>query len=314
MAITGEIDLTQGLDFFRHKELPSVIPRVLPWVKEKEKTDRSSIVAHTEHLLPSNTEADISLSSNSRIISTNSYSTTIRVNYSVNNTLSSYSDNFDTTIGWYNNNTYTNGSSITTIVSYNNSDSYITFDLNSVNEYIDTDNAYIIHNPKKLETDNKFHLGDVRKKKDNIPASKRCGYCGKRIIGRNCKCNKCAIEYWHPVCKIYPWDKKQEKDTEFDFVPWSQKLTLKRGERIGSNLRKIPWLSKLETRIFGYYEDELGSTEEVDNSSYLTNMRWLGIDEQSGRPRYTVQEGPESLEFNLNDSGIVINDATIISA
>ena len=30
MAITGEIDLTQGLDFFRHKELPSIIPRVLP--------------------------------------------------------------------------------------------------------------------------------------------------------------------------------------------------------------------------------------------------------------------------------------------
>ena len=47
MAITGEIDLTQGLDFFRHKELPSIIPRVLPWVKEKEKTGRPSIPAHT---------------------------------------------------------------------------------------------------------------------------------------------------------------------------------------------------------------------------------------------------------------------------
>lgn len=107
--------------------------------------------------------------------------------------------------------------------------------------------------------------------------SKRCEYYGKRIIGRNYKCNKCAIEYFHPVCKIFPLDKKQEKDTEFDFVPWSQKLTLKRKERIGSNLRKIPWLSKLESRIFSYYESELRSTEEVDNSSYLTNMGWLWI-------------------------------------
>ena len=142
-------------------------------------------------------------------------------------------------------------------------------------------------------------------------ASKRCGYCGKRIIGRNCKCNKCAIEYWHPVCKIYPWDKKQEKDTEFDYVPWSQKLTLKRKERIGSNLRKIPWLSKLESRIFGYYENELRSTEEVDNSSYLTNMRWLGINEQSGRPRYTMQQETEVIGLILNDLDIVIDDTAL---
>ena len=298
MAITGEIDLTQGLDFFRHKELPSIITRVLPWEKEKEKTDISSLAANTEYLPPSNVEADISVSSNSRIISTNSYSTTIRVNYNINNTISSYSDNFDTTIGWYNN-TYTNGSSITTTVSYNNSDSYITFDLNNVDEYIDTDNAYIIPNSNRLKTDTKFHLGDIRKKKDDSPATKRCRYCYKRIIGRSYKCNKCAKEdNWHQVSKTYPWNKKPEKDTEFNYVPWNQKLTLKREERLGSNLRNIPWLSKLETRIFGYYEDELGSTEEVDNSSYLTNMRWLGIDEQSGRPRYTVQEeGPESLEF-----------------
>ena len=305
MAITGEIDLTQGLDFFRHKELPSIIPRVLPWVKEK--IGRSSIVAHTGYLSPVNTEEDLSLSSNSRITFTNGYSTTIRMSYNIN-TISntSYSDNFDTTIGWYNN-TYTNGSSITTTISYNNSDTYITCDLNNANGYIDTDNAYIVHNPKKLETDNKFHLGDIRENKDNSPATRRCGYCGKRIIGRNCKCDKCTIEYWYPSHKIYPsnkiypWDKKSEKDTEFDFVPWSQKLTLKRKERIGSNLRKIPWLSKLESRIFGYYEEELRSTEEVDNSLYLTNMKWLGINEQSGRPRYTIQQEPESLELNLND-------------
>ena len=142
-------------------------------------------------------------------------------------------------------------------------------------------------------------------------ASKRCEYYGKRIIGRNCKCNKCAIEYSHPVCKIFPWDKKQEKDTEFDFVPWSQKLTLKRKERIGSNLRKIPWLSKLESRIFSYYESELRSTEEVDNSSYLTNMGWLGINEQSGRPRYTVQQETEAIGLILNDSDIVIDDTAL---
>ena len=98
MAITGEIDLTQGLDFFRHKELPSIIPRVLPWVKEK--IGRSSIVAHTGYLSPVNTEEDLSLSSNSRITFTNGYSTTIRMSYNIN-TISntSYSDNFDTTIG-----------------------------------------------------------------------------------------------------------------------------------------------------------------------------------------------------------------------
>ena len=131
-------------------------------------------------------------------------------------------------------------------------------------------------------------------------ASKRCGYCGKRIIGRNCKCNKCAIEYYNLGRKIYPWDKKSEKDTEFDYVPWSKKCTLKREERIGNKLRKIPWLSKLESRIFGYYEEELKSTEELDNSSYLTNMGWLGINEQSGRPRYTIQQETEVIELNLN--------------
>ena len=79
MAITGEIDLTQGLDFFRHKELPSIIPRVLPWVKEK--TSISSILSHTGYLHPVNNdqELSLSLSSNSRITFSNRYSTTIRM-------------------------------------------------------------------------------------------------------------------------------------------------------------------------------------------------------------------------------------------
>ena len=46
--------------------------------------------------------------------------------------------------------------------------------------------------------------------------------------------------------------------------------------------------------------EELRSTEELDNSSYLTNMRWLGINEQSGRPRYTIQQETEVIESNLN--------------
>ena len=87
-----------------------------------------------------------------------------------------------------------------------------------------------------------------------------------------------------------------------------KEITLKREKRIDSKLRKIPWLSKLESRIFSYYEKELRSTEEVDNSSYLTNMRWLGINEQSGRPRYTIQQETEAIELNLNDSDIAIDD------
>lgn len=291
MAITGEIDLTQGLDFFRHKELPSIIPRVLPWVKEK--TSISSIVSHIRYLQPVNNdqELSLSLSSNSRITFSNRYSTTIRMSYNINNisNSSSYSDNFDSIISWYNN-AYRNSSSITTTISYNNNDTYITCDIDNINGYIDTDDVYINTNSKRLETDSKFHLGNIRENKDNSLASKRCRYCGKRIIGRNCKCNKCAIEYCNLGRKIYPWDKKSEKDTEFDYVPWSQKCTLKREERIGNKLRKIPWLSKLESRIFGYYEEELKSTEELDNSSYLTNMGWLGINEQSGRPIYTIQQ------------------------
>ena len=115
-----------------------------------------------------------------------------------------------------------------------------------------------------------------------------------------------------PVCKIYPWDKKPEKDSEFNYVPWSQKCTLKKSKNKGSKLRKIPWLSKLESRIFGYYEEELRSTEEVDNSSYLTNMGWLGINEQSGRPRYTIQqETTEAIELNLNNSDIIIDDTAL---
>lgn len=297
MAITGEIDLTQGLDFFRHKELPSVIPRVLPWVKKKEKIDRSSIVSHTGYLYSVNSEEDLSLYSNSRITFTDRYSTTIRVNYNIN-TISNSS--YDSIISWYNN----TSNSFTTTISYNNSNNYITYNLNNENEYIDTDSACIVYNPNRLETDTKFHLGDIRKKKDYSPATRRCEYCGKRIIGRNYKCNKCDTEYWHssrkiyPSHKIYPWDKKPEKDTEFDYIPWSQKLTLKSEERVrvGSKLRNIPWLSKLESRFFGYYEEELRSTEEVDNSSYLTNMGWLGINEQSGRPRYTEQEN--FIDFN----------------
>ena len=86
---------------------------------------------------------------------------------------------------------------------------------------------------------------------------------------------------------------------------------MKRKERICSNLRKIPWLNKLESRIFGYYEEELRSIEEVDNSSYLTNMGWLGINEQSGRPRYIIQQETEAIELNLNDSDIVIDDTAL---
>ena len=66
MAITGEIDLTQGLDFFRHKELPSIIPRVLPWVKEK--TSISSMIPHTGYLQPVNNDQELSLSLSSNLM------------------------------------------------------------------------------------------------------------------------------------------------------------------------------------------------------------------------------------------------------
>ena len=39
-------------------------------------------------------------------------------------------------------------------------------------------------------------------------------------------------------------------------------------------------------------------------------MRWLGINEQSGRPRYTAQQ--EAVEFNMiSDSDIVVDDTAL---
>ena len=205
------------------------------------------------------------------------------------------------------------------IVYYSNADSYISSNniyCELTDDYISNSDydSYISESKTKRMSDSKFHLGDIREEKDNNPATRKCGCCGKHILGRNTKCKKCIVKeklYWYPFYKRYPWNEKPEKDTEFDYIPWSQKCTLKRSKSRGSKLREIPWLSKLESRIFGYYEEELKSTEELDNSSYLTNIGWLGINEQSGRPRYTIQQETEAIELNLNDSDIVIDDTAL---
>ena len=81
-------------------------------------------------------------------------------------------------------------------------------------------------------------------------------------------------------------------------------------KKIAKNISKGDYDEFLSNVNSNYYEEVLIRTEALDNSSYITNMRCVGINEQSGRPRYTAQQ--EAVEFNMiSDSDIVVDDTAL---
>ena len=271
MSITGDIDLTEGLDFYRHKKLPKIIPKDLPWIIERNKEKKSIQL----NLLNDNIISYICDDTISTYISSSQY--TYRYTSS-SNSRTSYSYNYDN-FSLYN---------------YNTLSSTYTYDM------IDYKNELKKYSLKELSKPS-FHLGDIRNTLKHFYI-KRCKYCNKPIICNNYIHKECIEKY--EVSKKYPWESINHfKFINYsNYIPWDNVKEENKTQLIDrriNKLRKIPWLKNLHSRLFNYYTNELKNNGEIDNDSFLTDMGWIGINEHSGRPQYTIDnryiDSPETI-------------------
>ena len=278
--IKGNIDLTENLDFYRDKQLPK-LPSIVPWNKDCD-LDLNTNYQHigTINTIYNNTST-ITIVNNENELSWNSMrrnstiNTSFRVSYSNNSTISNYN-----TYNW-------------TIVSeYNIDDDYIGIEYDDEiisHVYIDP-SITSITNTKSIKvsvnniesTDKKNIFGPMREQKEIKSSIVHCRNCNKVLIGSNHRtlCDKCfrLSKYQETKNEFLRHKKIRHKRNRFNlmtknyysYIPWFDKPK-PRPERI-----KIPWLRKLNSRIYDDYMRDLRYGEE-DYSSYLTNMHWLGI-------------------------------------
>lgn len=268
MAVTGDIDLTLGLDFYRHKkEYKS--SSLIPWARKAKEYIKSTV-------------------SNFNISYVNNSNNTISVRYNLS---SSYTP--EESISWdnFSNDNITFNMDINSIYPSIN----ITSNISSSNftNTISYDNSYYEIN----DNDKSFHLGDIRPEKKISYCSSKCLGCGKHTIGRYMgKCDYCKniIDRYRRFpssgfynSKRYPWDTKPEKDYN-GTIPWMihrnifSNIFINRFSDTKDRLRSIPWLKNMADRLYKYYVNELRNGE-LDNSEYLTDMSWIGVSEHSGR-------------------------------
>ena len=265
--IKGDIDLTENLDFYRDKQLPK-LPSIVPWNKDCD-LDLNTNYQHigTINTIYNNTST-ITIVNNENELSWNS----MRRN---NSTISNYN-----TYNW-------------TIVSeYNIDDDYIGIEYDDEiisHVYIDpsitsiTNTKSIKVSVNNIESINKENIfGHMREQKEIKSSIVHCRNCNKVLIGSNHRtlCDKCfrLSKYQETKNEFLRHKKIRHKRNRFNlmtknyysYIPWFDKPK-SIPERI-----KIPWLRKLNSRIYDDYMRDLRYGEE-DYSSYLTNMHWLGI-------------------------------------
>ena len=312
--IKGDIDLTEKLDFYHDKPKEKLLP-ALPWKKDNGLiTENNNAFRWIYHQLSNTTltvvNNDLELSWNSfdsdYYINYNYYPTTI-ANTSTNTTISISSSSNSYLMFDYNtwNNepvvTYRN----TTIPVPTNTNTWDSLEISYEGQPLTFKTKLDV--PKKKSLDLPYKI----KPKEYIESSMRhCNYCGKKFI-KICKgqnsgyCKECEEKQhkkilsektyknlkrasWHIDDHrkgyyvwedgIFPWDNDGIYSHRDEIIEDAVALReLKR--RVGTSeqrLRSIPWLSKLHSRIFNDYKEELENGEK-DYSSYLTDMGWLGI-------------------------------------
>lgn len=311
--IKGDIDLTEKLDFYhdKPKDDNKLLP-ALPWKKEYGvvTTDSEEASRWIYHYLGSNprisvVNSDIELAWSSLDTDLNYYptstaTTTISTNYNSNLTFTYNSWN-DEPIVSYNTNTTTMN---ITWTSNNNWNGVITtFD----GQPISLGHKSDLYKKKPLDLPYK-----IKPKEDSYTVIKYCDCCGKKFIraDKGFYCKECQEKQnkknlfqtaWQNIRRsawtkndylrgyfvwqderyqnIFPWDNDGIYSSHQDEIIDSAQALRELKRRVGSatkRLRDIPWLTKLNSRIFDDYKEELENGEK-DYSSYLTNMGWLGI-------------------------------------
>ena len=234
--IKGDIDLTENLDFYRDKQLPK-LPSIVPWNKDCD-LDLNTNYQHigTINTIYNNTST-ITIVNNENELSWNSMRR--------NSTISNY-----------------NTSNWTIVSEYDIDDDYIGMEYDDEiisHVYIDpsitsiTNTKSIKVSVNNIESINKENIfGHMREQKEIKSSIVHCRNCNKVLIRH--KRNRFNLM----------------TRNHYSYIPWFDKPK-SIPERI-----KIPWLRKLNSRIYDDYMRDLRYGEE-DYSSYLTNMHWLGI-------------------------------------
>lgn len=293
MAVTGDIDLTKGLDFYRQKQLLTAPKKRLPWSNIRNEIAYDDNIVETSY-------RDV----------TRWYTTTNMVdNNIINIDMSTF---YPSTISSTNisSRSYTNSSSVSFSISYRTSRTsyeyrYDLIDDNIIDNYtnmnitIDGDCwcKSISSNNKKKK---KFHLGDEKKRMIRKQFS-RCCDCNNIIIKYSrisniTRCRKCQndLDYYTRILNIKKTIKKKkvynlilDRFNRFrtTTIPWDNSEYRVFYKRHKKYKRSIPWLSNLDSRIYDYYMEELREGEK-DYSEYLTNMHWIGVERHGGVPTY----------------------------
>jgi len=270
--VKGDIDLTENMDFYHDSDYKSQkkLPAEIPWkrdIKNKIKISNVDDVYHTMYIPDSYTYSDIvdslwwtsspaTLTANN--VSYNNGPSTLNVSYTVTT-----NDNTTT----YYTYAYTNSSYTSNFGTY----WYDSYDIIS-----DTDDGLTIKwYPNK-------HYGDHVEESTNYP-----WYNKKRVpktlshltftSSKDYKERK-SDELSIDIIRKLKFAKKREHRGFSLFSPMSARAQiLERKSKHSSDFdHKIPWLSKLSSRIREDYLDELRD-EGKDYDSYLTNRSWLGL-------------------------------------
>ena len=289
--IKGDIDLTENLDFYRDKQLPK-LPSIAPWNKDCD-LDLNTNYQHigTINTIYNNTST-ITIVNNENELSWNStrrnniINTSRRISYSNNSTITNYntsnwtivSEEYDDEIisHVYIDPSITNTSNWTIVSEYDDeiiSHAYIDPNITSIEN---TKSIKVsVNNIESINKENIF--GPMREQKEIKSSIVHCRKCNKVLIGSNHRtlCDKCfRLSKYQETKNEFLRHKRNRFNlmtrNYFSYIPWFDKPK-SRPERI-----KIPWLRKLNSRIYDDYMRELRYGEE-DYSSYLTNMHWLGI-------------------------------------
>ena len=307
MSISGDIDLTENLDFYRDKKTlaEKTDPRrygLLPWKKFKP-------VKHDEINKEPSSYAWSNWTDNS----------SFRITYNSNDgmvlssTVSNYSDDTDNTVAFYtpeNSVNYgvmsTSSTSLQPYLTWNNwTNNNITTTLSVNGGYytIETDASFI---DDTYEVKNTFKIGEYRPRfgeklvscklpEKKKPLHKRVmldeyGWEVKDNIMRRTGfieaiCNVFSLPspslyrelYGRALSRKMRWDEKDEEAyvDNWLFTGKLNRIPLARRTEVFHS-HGIPWFDNLNGRVIDDYLDELHG-EEKDYSSYLTNMNWLGV-------------------------------------
>ena len=313
MSISGDIDLTENLDFYRDKKTlaEKTAPRrygLLPWKKFKPvKHDEinkepsnyawSNWTDNSSFRITYNSENGMALSStvlNSGDIlddissGVTFYANESDVNYSTIYTTTNTT--YSSSINWY---SYSNPENVTTTFSLPNGSWYtIETDTSSIIDTYEVKNTFKIgeYRPRFGEKLESCKLPEKKKSLQERVMLNEYGWEVKDNIIRRMGfieaiCHKFSLPspslyrelYGRALSRRMRWNEEDEEAyvDNWLFTGKLNRIPLERRTEVFHS-HGIPWFDNLNGRVIDDYLDELHG-EEKDYSSYLTNMNWLGI-------------------------------------